>query len=154
MRQYSTNSRPQIPDTENSSMKTTRILRDLTLNSFAIFAIGACVLAFDFARADSPVDIGSRRELFVDDYLIESMQGAELRLHSPSRREVVMTFDRPWEGNECGEFTCLRDNARCWSTWSAAFPVSPSSMSMLCFPRSARSWKESGGGSSMFLLLP
>ena len=48
-------------------MKTTLTLRDLTLNSFAIFAIGACVLAFDFARADSPVDIGSRRELFVDD---------------------------------------------------------------------------------------
>ena len=21
-----------------------------------------------------------------------------------------MVFDRPWEGNECGEFTCLRDN--------------------------------------------
>jgi len=36
-------------------------------------------------------DIGSRLELFVDDWLIESMQGAELRLHHPVPR------DRAWE---------------------------------------------------------
>ena len=93
-------------------MKTTRTLRDLTLNSFAIFAIGACVLAFDFARADSPVDIGSRRELFVDDYLIESMQGAELRLQSPQQREVVMDYNRPWEGNTCLYHTIVHNGEK------------------------------------------
>ncbi len=38
-------------------------------------------------------DVGSRLELFVDDWLIESMQGAELRLHHPVPR------DRVWEGS-------------------------------------------------------
>ena len=33
--------------------------------------------------ADKPIDIGSRRELFVDRLLIEKMDGVELRLHHP-----------------------------------------------------------------------
>jgi hypothetical protein len=43
-------------------------------------------------------DIGSRRELFVDDWLIEQMQGLSLRLHHPIPREVALAFDRAWEG--------------------------------------------------------
>lgn len=35
------------------------------------------------ARAESPVDIGSRLELFVDHLLIERMQGVRLELHHP-----------------------------------------------------------------------
>ena len=44
------------------------------------------------------VDIGSRRELFVDHYLIERMEGVRLVLHHPQPAEVAMRFDRPWEG--------------------------------------------------------
>ena len=47
-----------------------------------------------------PIDIGSRRELFVDDFLIDSMDGAvQLQLHRPTRREIVFKTDAPWEGN-------------------------------------------------------
>jgi hypothetical protein len=42
--------------------------------------------------------IGLRLELLVDDYLIDTMQGVALQLHSPVLRETVLTFDRPWEG--------------------------------------------------------
>ena len=42
--------------------------------------------------------IGSRRELFVDDWLIERFAGTELRLHSPTPQEVVLPFDAAWEG--------------------------------------------------------
>jgi len=34
----------------------------------------------------------------VDDWLIAEMDGVSLRLHSPAPREVVLEFDRPWEG--------------------------------------------------------
>ncbi len=48
-------------------------------------------------------DIGLRRELFVDEYLIESFAGgAWLRLHQPVRREIVFRTDARWEGNACG----------------------------------------------------
>ena len=43
------------------------------------------------------LSIGSRRELFVDELLIDELRGARLRLHHPERREIAMTFDAPWE---------------------------------------------------------
>ncbi len=64
----------------------------------------------DRAAAAEPINIGSRLELMVDDYLIERMsESTELRLHHPVRREVIMKFDRPWEGNTCGYFTVIQD---------------------------------------------
>lgn len=54
-------------------------------------------------RRGSVVAIGDRRELFVDDFLIDDRCGSvALRLHHPVPREVVMTFGvngEPWEGN-------------------------------------------------------
>lgn len=35
------------------------------------------------AQGDEPIELGSRLELFVDNYLIEEMHGVELRLHQP-----------------------------------------------------------------------
>jgi len=56
------------------------------------------------------MDIGGRLELFVDHHVIEKLEGgAELRLHKPRPREVVIVHDRPWEGNTCGYHTIFRD---------------------------------------------
>ena len=54
------------------------------------------LLAADTGQA---VDIGSRRELFVDRYLIDELRGARLELNRPERREIVFRTDAPWEGN-------------------------------------------------------
>ncbi len=64
------------------------------------------------ALADEDLrEIGSRRELFVDPYLIESLHGdATLRLHTPIAREKVLTFDRPWEGVYSGYMTVIPDD--------------------------------------------
>jgi len=62
------------------------------------------------AVAAQPIDIGSRLELMVDEYLLDRMSGgATLRLHQPVEREVVFTCDKPWEGNWSGLATYLRD---------------------------------------------
>ncbi len=73
-----------------------------------------CVLpAAAAALAAQPVDIGSRLELFVDDYLIEELAGdARLQLHKPVPREVVLVTDRPWEGNTSAYYTLFRDGNR------------------------------------------
>ena len=47
---------------------------------------------------DIPRDIGSRLELFVDDWLIERMNGVRLKMHRPVLREIALEFNRPWEG--------------------------------------------------------
>jgi len=53
-----------------------------------------------WASASAVVEIGSRRELFVDEYLVDQLKGmAKLRLHHPVPQEVVMLHDAPWEGN-------------------------------------------------------
>lgn len=58
-----------------------------------------------------PIEIGSRRELFVDDFLIERLEGrAELRLNHPEPREIVLVLDAPWEGSgSSGYHSVFRD---------------------------------------------
>ena len=58
------------------------------------------------------IDIGGRRELFVDGHLIERMDGAELRLHRPTPREIAVVHDQPWEGNSSGYKTVFKDGDR------------------------------------------
>lgn len=58
------------------------------------------------------IEIGPRRELFVDDFLIQRLDGARLILHPPHPREVVMVFDRPWEDGAPGYVTVFQDGDR------------------------------------------
>ncbi|MHC4568736.1 MAG: hypothetical protein ACYTE3_23620, partial [Planctomycetota bacterium] len=62
-----------------------------------------------FAKNPEPLDIGSRRELFVDRYLIDELDGARLRLHQPRDEGPVLKFDEPWEGPFCGYVTVIKD---------------------------------------------
>lgn len=55
------------------------------------------------------IDIGTRRELFVDDYLIDSMKGASLQLQPPCPRETAIRFNRPWEGAFSFYSTVIKD---------------------------------------------
>ncbi|HOE10466.1 MAG TPA: hypothetical protein PLQ35_01055 [bacterium] len=71
------------------------------------------VLLLDFVPAfGDSLDLGSRRELFVDDFLIETLDGAELKLHSPQPANIALSLDRPWEGLFCGYFTVFQDGDR------------------------------------------
>lgn len=59
---------------------------------------------------EAPVEIGTRRELFVDEALLERRAGgAALRLHHPRPQEVVLVTDQPWEGNVCGQISVVED---------------------------------------------
>jgi len=69
------------------------------------------VLAFGigFCQAQNVLDIGSRRELFVDNYLIGELSGATLKLHEPVKREIVLVHDEPWEGSGSGYHSVFKD---------------------------------------------
>ena len=57
------------------------------------------------------IDIGSRRECFFDDFLIDTEKTtARLTLGSPQKREIVMTHDKPWEGDYCGYYNFFFDD--------------------------------------------
>ena len=66
------------------------------------------------------IDIGSRRELFVDSFLIEQLKGkAELRLHHPVPQEIALTHDAPWEGTGSDYHNIFQDGDRYRMYYSA-----------------------------------
>lgn len=81
---------------------------------------------------DKPVyEIGQRRELFVDDFLIDGMSGGvQRRLHHPDPREVVLKLDRPWEGQTSAYFAAVRDGDRLLMYYRGE--VGPGSAGQVC----------------------
>lgn len=65
-----------------------------------------------FAQAAGPLQLGSNRELFVDQYLIERLNNASQELHSPENKGTVLKFDNPWEGNFSGYSTIIKDGTQ------------------------------------------
>ena len=61
------------------------------------------------ASADDVVDIGSRRELFVDATLIDQLDGVERKLNHPVPGDIAITHDASWEGAGSGYHTVIRD---------------------------------------------
>ncbi|OYW11279.1 MAG: hypothetical protein B7Z55_19545, partial [Planctomycetales bacterium 12-60-4] len=64
----------------------------------------------------TPLQLGSQRELFVDEHLIERMEGPALKLHKPQAQDVALVCDEAWEGNTSGYFTLFQngDLFRCY----------------------------------------
>ncbi|RKN66062.1 hypothetical protein [Paenibacillus ginsengarvi] len=57
----------------------------------------------------SVVEIGTKVEMFVDEWLIEEKRGLSLKLHPPRREEIVLSFDQPWEGKGSGYVTVIQE---------------------------------------------
>src|SRR5688572_13708025 len=83
--------------------------RTIFLGGCALSLLG--VLPSVHAENKSRVDIGSRTEMFVDDWLIDSSRNTSLQLQTPVRREVVLVTDKPWEGIHSTYFTVFQDGA-------------------------------------------
>lgn len=77
---------------------------------FQSFAAGTFTAAAAVTvMADNVVEIGSRLEPFVDRYLIDTMDGVELRQKEWSDRGNVLSFNAPWEGPFSGYVTIIKD---------------------------------------------
>jgi hypothetical protein len=64
---------------------------------------------YSFAKKSERIDIASRRELFVDHYLIDRLDGVRMVLHHPHDEGIVLKFDESWEGPFCGYCTVIKD---------------------------------------------
>ncbi|MDA0840819.1 MAG: hypothetical protein O3B01_22800 [Planctomycetota bacterium] len=69
------------------------------------------------------INLGSQRELFVDHYLIESLNGASLRMHPPIRREVVFQAEQPGENPCTGCYNLCRDEDRILMYYRGYYPL-------------------------------
>jgi len=58
------------------------------------------------------MDIGDRRELFIDAALIDGLSGSARRqLHRPERQNIAIALDQPWEGISSAYLTVFRDES-------------------------------------------
>lgn len=77
----------------------------------SVILIGLLISAARQALPEDVVDLGSRRELFVDGRVVDTLKGARLKLHTPTPAGVALHFDREWEGDFSAYVTVLHDGA-------------------------------------------
>jgi hypothetical protein len=88
------------------------------------------------------LDIGSRRELWLDPNLVAERRGeAELRLHAPTLQEIVLRHDQPWEGNASAYHSVFKDGSlyrMYYRGWQIDFTPgrARTSVSVLCYAES------------------
>jgi len=77
---------------------------------FCFVVLAVCEVTGLRAAAGEPVTIGNRRELFVDDFLVERLVGrAVLQMKHPVPAEVVLETSEPWEGNGTNYVTVFQE---------------------------------------------
>ena len=63
-----------------------------------------------------PLDVGSRRQLLLDDAWFDHSDNVELSLHQPTPAETVIQCDRPWEGKSL-HYTTVVDDGGTFRMW-------------------------------------
>lgn len=62
-----------------------------------------------FAEEGGLLSLGEAPELFVDDYLVDTMRDARLKLWEPREAETVLEFNSSWDGRYSAYVTVLYD---------------------------------------------
>ncbi|MCX5661712.1 MAG: hypothetical protein NTW19_18695 [Planctomycetota bacterium] len=70
----------------------------------------------------TPIDIAVRRELFVDDHLIDRLDGAALKLAAPERKDVSFVGDAAWEDFTCGALSIVNADGKHRLYYRASIP--------------------------------
>lgn len=74
-----------------------------------IALLGGLSLPVALATQSTPLDIGSRLELFVDRHLVERTENITFELQHPVDAGEALRFDQPWEGAFAGYATVIKD---------------------------------------------
>lgn len=89
-------------------MKIPPRLRRSSLGFFLQVAMSCAILPLALQAA--PLQLTDPLQLFTDDYLIDSLSGGAKRvLQKPVAKEVVLTFDKAWEGSSSNYITLFQD---------------------------------------------
>ena len=99
------------------SLRSFRVLRASVVNISLLLAL--FVLFEDTSAVGEPIDIGSRRELFVDRLLVERLDGTRFHLHHPRPAELAVTLDQPWEKRFYNGISVIKDGSRFLLYYSA-----------------------------------
>jgi len=88
--------------------------------------------------AQSPIDIGTDRQLFVDDFWIAAADGIERRLHEPVRRERAIRAEHPWEKGGISYMVAFpdQDRFRAWYRCDCEMPPEDERQPLIAYAES------------------
>ena len=72
------------------------------------FAVVLFVLCPLMSMGQEIINMGNKREIFVDSYLIDKLDGVKLQMNTPRDEGPVLFFDKPWEGGFCNYVTVMK----------------------------------------------
>jgi len=98
--------------------------------------IGLCLFVLPAsgteARAARPIDVGSRKQLFIDDRFIAQSRGVELTMNVPVKmNQPVLASNQPWEGEpgaSVGSYSSVLKDGGKIRIWGSGHPVLPVQM--------------------------
>jgi len=85
----------------------------MKLYKFSILLVGVLLITVLMSiipeGRNDVIELDSHRELFVDHFLIDKLDGTNLVMHNPHDEGEVLQFDKPWEGPFCAYVTVIKD---------------------------------------------
>jgi hypothetical protein len=101
-----------------------------TLLCALLFSLPFMPPAFAAPAAAKTLDIGSRRQVFIDRLFLERARDVDLVVHPPRKTgERTIVPDRPWEHNDLGCYSTVLKVGDTYHMWYASHPG-------LCYARS------------------
>jgi len=82
------------------------------IKSLFLFIILVALNGLTTFAQQSPLLMQNRRELFIDNVIIDSLKGIENRLGTPVSGGVAVKFDKPWEGSFCAYVSIVNDGKK------------------------------------------
>ena len=104
-------------------MPTNMTRRDL-LHGLTAASMVASTSAAQASEA-TPIPVGIKRQLFIDELWLDKQENIRLTRHTPEAREPVLVGDRPWEKNAIRAYTCVLKDGDRFRMWYRLYPVTP-----------------------------
>jgi hypothetical protein len=70
-----------------------------------------------WAGGPAPIDVGGRKQLFIDDRFIARSSGIRLTLHPPRKAGAVMLPEAPWERDYIGSYLSVMEHEGALKMW-------------------------------------
>ncbi len=86
--------------------------KNIIFLALGLIVVSALIPFGPILADEAAINIGSRRQLFVDGYLIKKMTGARQVLHRPVKREVAIKPEHPWEKHGVSYMVTFKDGGR------------------------------------------
>ena len=95
--------------------------------------------------ADKPLHIGTTRQLFIDDFIVENMSGVTRVVNQPEKHPAnpLVRLDRPWEGRfQVGGWGAViyDDSESLFKMWYCAYPKPEGGIMCYAFSKDGIHW--------------